>query len=168
VVLVMLISQLRSANLLRAPVLCLHRRSYRLMSTINSKDAVSPHHEIISKCEEINAKLIQKVNDRLRGPLDKSSSGGFKGTKLPMVLALGNHSSGTCAWHALSCKTCSRKTHFCCAFFLHVTGKSSFINYITGRKIQTTGVAPTDDSFTIIAPGISCHLHHLLNSTSYD
>jgi hypothetical protein len=63
------------------------------MSTISSKDAVSPQHEIISKCEDINAKLIQKVNDRLRGPLDKSSSGGFKGTKLPMVLALGNHSS---------------------------------------------------------------------------
>jgi septin family protein len=46
-------------------------------------------------------------------------------TLLPFVLLLGNHSSG----------------------------KSSFINYILERKVQTTGVAPTDDNFTIIAPG---------------
>ncbi|CAN0576319.1 unnamed protein product, partial [Ectocarpus sp. 12 AP-2014] len=35
------------------------------------------------------------------------------------------------------------------------SGKSSFINYVLGRNIQTAGVAPTDDSFTIIAPGPS-------------
>ena len=46
-------------------------------------------------------------------------------TKLPFVFCLGNHSSG----------------------------KSSFVNYVLGRKVQNTGVAPTDDSFTIIAPG---------------
>lgn len=50
-----------------------------------------------------------------------------RGTALPFVLLLGNHSSG----------------------------KSSFINYVLGRKVQTTGVAPTDDAFTIIAPGPS-------------
>jgi len=33
------------------------------------------------------------------------------------------------------------------------SGKSSFINYVAGRKIQTAGVAPTDDTFTIIVPG---------------
>ena len=48
-----------------------------------------------------------------------------QGTALPFVLLLGNHSSG----------------------------KSSFINYVLGRNIQTTGVAPTDDAFTVIAPG---------------
>ena len=48
-----------------------------------------------------------------------------KTTALPFVLLLGNHSSG----------------------------KSSFVNYVLGRTIQTSGVAPTDDSFTIIAPG---------------
>jgi septin family protein len=48
-----------------------------------------------------------------------------QGTALPFVLLVGNHSSG----------------------------KSSFINYVLGRRIQTAGVAPTDDSFTIIAPG---------------
>lgn len=34
----------------------------------------------------------------------------------------------------------------------HSSGKSSFINYVLGRNVQTAGVAPTDDCFTIIAP----------------
>jgi len=46
-------------------------------------------------------------------------------TQLPFVFCLGNHSSG----------------------------KSTFVNYLLGRQVQNTGVAPTDDSFTIIAPG---------------
>lgn len=46
-------------------------------------------------------------------------------TLYPFVLLLGNHSSG----------------------------KSSFINYILNRKVQMTGVAPTDDNFTIIGHG---------------
>ncbi|GMI27778.1 hypothetical protein TeGR_g456, partial [Tetraparma gracilis] len=50
-----------------------------------------------------------------------------KTTSLPFVFLVGNHSSG----------------------------KSSFINYVLGRKIQTAGVAPTDDCFSIIAPGAS-------------
>lgn len=48
-----------------------------------------------------------------------------RNTLYPFVLLLGNHSSG----------------------------KSSFINHILKRKVQTTGVAPTDDNFTIIGPG---------------
>ncbi|KPA85644.1 putative mitochondrial hypothetical protein [Leptomonas pyrrhocoris] len=40
----------------------------------------------------------------------------------PMVLMLGNHSSG----------------------------KSTLINYLAGRQIQETGIAPTDDGFTVI------------------
>lgn len=43
---------------------------------------------------------------------------------MPFVLLLGNHSSG----------------------------KSTFINYVLGAEVQKAGVAPTDDSFTIIAP----------------
>jgi len=46
-------------------------------------------------------------------------------TPLPFVLCIGNHSSG----------------------------KSTFINHVVGRDVQVTGVAPTDDSFTVIAPG---------------
>ena len=37
----------------------------------------------------------------------------------------------------------------------HSSGKSSFINYVCQRKVQTAGVAPTDDCFTIIVPGPS-------------
>lgn len=51
--------------------------------------------------------------------------GTSQNTVLPFVFLLGNHSSG----------------------------KSSFVNYVFNRKIQTSGVAPTDDSFTIIVPG---------------
>lgn len=51
--------------------------------------------------------------------------GSTQNTMLPFVFLLGNHSSG----------------------------KSSFVNYVFQRKIQTSGVAPTDDSFTIIVPG---------------
>lgn len=34
----------------------------------------------------------------------------------------------------------------------HSSGKSTFINYLLQQKIQKSGVAPTDDGFTIIAP----------------
>jgi len=44
---------------------------------------------------------------------------------LPSVLFLGNHSSG----------------------------KSSFINYLVGGDVQKTGLAPTDDGFTVITYG---------------
>lgn len=43
----------------------------------------------------------------------------------PMVMLIGNHSSG----------------------------KSTLINYLCGRQIQETGVAPTDDGFTVIRRG---------------
>ncbi len=46
-------------------------------------------------------------------------------TARPMVLLLGNHSSG----------------------------KSSLINHLLGQRIQRTGVAPTDDGFTILLHG---------------
>jgi len=63
-------------------------------------------------------------------PLNDSVKGplgksGDRTTKLPFVFLLGNHSSG----------------------------KSSFINYVLKKQVQTAGVAPTDDSFTIISPG---------------
>jgi hypothetical protein len=42
---------------------------------------------------------------------------------------------------------------FCLLVGNHSSGKSSFINYILQRNIQKAGVAPTDDTFTVIAPG---------------
>jgi GTPase SAR1 family protein len=35
----------------------------------------------------------------------------------------------------------------------HSSGKSTFINYLLGDDVQRTGVAPTDDGFTIITHG---------------
>ena len=35
----------------------------------------------------------------------------------------------------------------------HSSGKSSFINYLVGAEVQKSGVAPTDDCFTIITSG---------------
>lgn len=67
--------------------------------------------------------MLAPLNDRLMGPLERRE---FAQTvPLPFVLLLGNHSSG----------------------------KSSFINHVLGRTVQQTGVAPTDDCFTVIAPG---------------
>ncbi len=44
---------------------------------------------------------------------------------------------------------------FCLLVGNHSSGKSSFINYVLQRKIQKAGVAPTDDTFTVIAPGLT-------------
>ena len=35
----------------------------------------------------------------------------------------------------------------------HSSGKSSFVNFLLGAEVQKTGVAPTDDGFTIITHG---------------
>ncbi len=37
----------------------------------------------------------------------------------------------------------------------HSSGKSSFVNYLLGDDVQNTGVAPTDDGFTIITHGVT-------------
>lgn len=66
---------------------------------------------------------LTKLNDKLGGTAIPPPSD--RGTSLPFCLLVGNHSSG----------------------------KSSFINYILQRNIQKAGVAPTDDTFTVIAPG---------------
>lgn len=76
---------------------------------------------ILSQCSSLHSSIMP-LNSNIHGPLASNSD---RGTSLPFVLLVGNHSSG----------------------------KSSFINYVLGRKVQTAGVAPTDDCFTVIAPG---------------
>ena len=73
--------------------------------------------------EELHETVLAPLNARVLGPLERRPF--TEGIPLPFVLLLGNHSSG----------------------------KSSFINYVLGREVQATGVAPTDDGFTVIAPG---------------
>ena len=77
--------------------------------------------QVLDKCAALHASIMP-LNEKIRGPHAKNSD---KGTALPFVFLVGNHSSG----------------------------KSSFINYILGRQVQTAGVAPTDDCFTVILPG---------------
>ncbi|KAL7532666.1 hypothetical protein ACHAXR_004775, partial [Thalassiosira sp. AJA248-18] len=81
----------------------------------------SIQQSILTQCSSLHSSIMP-LNSHLNGPLAKNSD---RGTSLPFVFLVGNHSSG----------------------------KSSFINYVLGRSVQTAGVAPTDDCFTVLAPG---------------
>ena len=79
--------------------------------------------EIMEQAEAITDDLLLPLNDAVLGPLEKG--GEVKSRPyMPFVFCLGNNSSG----------------------------KSTFINHVLGREVQKTGVAPTDDGFTVIAP----------------
>lgn len=70
------------------------------------------------------------IHDRVLGPLAKRLAFDLAawprhGATTPVVLFLGNHSSG----------------------------KSSFVNFLLGQPIQATGLAPTDDGFTVLTWG---------------
>lgn len=73
---------------------------------------------------EIRASISQITEEILR-PCDKFEQVPKATYQAPMVLCIGNHSSG----------------------------KSSFINKLLGQDEQQTGVAPTDDGFTVITRG---------------
>jgi len=77
--------------------------------------------EICIETLRLRKTILQPINDRYYGPLDKTT---VQNTAYPLVLLLGNHSSG----------------------------KSSFVNWILKRDVQISGVAPTDDCFTILGP----------------
>ncbi|TYZ61252.1 hypothetical protein PybrP1_001093 [[Pythium] brassicae (nom. inval.)] len=79
---------------------------------------------LMRRTSALEAQVLLPLNERVLGPLDRRHKE-EKLPALPFVFLLGNHSSG----------------------------KSTFINYILRREVQSTGVAPTDDGFTIIAPG---------------
>jgi GTPase SAR1 family protein len=68
---------------------------------------------------KIRDQYLKPVAEKFGFPLSKRTGGA---SSLPIVLCLGNHSSG----------------------------KSSFINHLVGASIQATGVAPTDDGFTLL------------------
>ncbi|KAF4320020.1 hypothetical protein BBO99_00004219 [Phytophthora kernoviae] len=79
---------------------------------------------LMQQTSRFESSVLLPLNEKLLGPLDRKHRE-EKLPSLPFVFLLGNHSSG----------------------------KSSFINYLLQRDVQSTGVAPTDDGFTIIAPG---------------
>ena len=71
--------------------------------------------------DECYQSVLLPINERMMGPLPQSEII----TSRPMVLLLGNHSSG----------------------------KSSFVNFLVEAEVQKSGVAPTDDCFTLIVSG---------------
>ncbi|GBG23909.1 EH-domain containing protein, putative [Hondaea fermentalgiana] len=107
-------------------------RAYRLWRGSSSEDEEpqdgTSHDGKSSLTLHVNRKTEDMVR-RVLGPLNEQFNGPLETnmarTPLPFVFLLGNHSSG----------------------------KSSFINHVLERRVQNTGVAPTDDGFTIIVPG---------------
>ena len=77
---------------------------------------------IAQRIETLYREAVDPVGERFAFP--RAPHAGEIGGP-PMVLIIGNHSSG----------------------------KSSFINHLLGESIQTTGLAPTDDAFTVLAYG---------------
>lgn len=101
-----------------------------------SGDTASPEqlkNESQHRTSSLMGKLRSEVKDIYQNDIDIIASNfHYKRrptegeiTSSPMVVFLGNHSSG----------------------------KSSFINHILGRDVQRSGVAPVDDGFTIIMHG---------------
>ncbi|ETW09803.1 hypothetical protein, variant [Aphanomyces invadans] len=82
---------------------------------------------LMRETSRLERDVLLPLNDKLYGPLNRAVEDRLP--SLPFVFLLGNHSSG----------------------------KSSFINHVLQREVQTTGVAPTDDGFTIISNGTSDH-----------
>ncbi|KAG1695154.1 hypothetical protein DVH05_020795 [Phytophthora capsici] len=112
---------------LRRPLLASRR-----LSSLAASQAITGDHPVddekwirlMQQTSRLETSVLLPLNEKLLGPLDRKHRE-EKLPSLPFVFLLGNHSSG----------------------------KSSFINYLLQRDVQSTGVAPTDDGFTIIAPG---------------
>ena len=96
--------------------------STRRLQLFSFSQAPETAQQLCESVQKIYTQQLIPLNAKLAGPLEASSDSMLP---LPMVLVIGNHSSG----------------------------KSTFINFLCGANIQQTGVAPTDDAFTVIAPG---------------
>lgn len=92
------------------------------MSTELKPAAQALLSNVSANADELYVKRLDPLAERLLFRLPAPAG---DRQRHPMVLVLGNHSSG----------------------------KSTLINYLLGREVQKTGVAPTDDGFTILAAG---------------
>lgn len=100
------------------------------MSDSSSPTSDLPSSNSLSTHFHNTAESAERLRDHILKPIADRfgfplSRRGGQSSTVPTVLCLGNHSSG----------------------------KSSFINHWIGASIQTTGVAPTDDGFTILMYG---------------
>ncbi|EQC25668.1 hypothetical protein SDRG_16454 [Saprolegnia diclina VS20] len=87
--------------------------------------AMSEDMKIAGELNRMVQKEVETMFDRMEGLRQASKFASFARVHTPMVLVLGNHSSG----------------------------KSTFINHMLGQDVQKTGRAPTDCTFTVIAGG---------------
>lgn len=105
------------------------RRSFSALSfsldSTNDETASSTSIDLMRRTHALESQYLSPLNLKVIGPLERKGGVDDRLTSLPFVFLLGNHSSG----------------------------KSTFINHVLKRKVQDTGVAPTDDGFTVIAPG---------------
>lgn len=96
------------------------RRPYELGKKIDSESVKDPQGELEEVVTWLQDILVKPIDSRLPGRPFEYDIFTFPFT--PMVLLIGNHSAG----------------------------KSTFINRLLGLTAQETGVAPTDDGFTVL------------------
>eukprot|EP00929_Paragymnodinium_shiwhaense_P027048 TRINITY_DN15966_c0_g1_i1.p1 TRINITY_DN15966_c0_g1~~TRINITY_DN15966_c0_g1_i1.p1 ORF type:complete len:588 (-),score=97.84 TRINITY_DN15966_c0_g1_i1:168-1931(-) len=96
------------------------KRPYKIEDSSTIEKLPDPLHNLEQVVSYVQEVIIQPIDVRLPGRPFEFDLHSFPFT--PMVLVIGNHSSG----------------------------KSTFINRMLGVQVQETGVAPTDDGFTIL------------------
>jgi GTPase SAR1 family protein len=96
------------------------RRPYIIRDIIDDKSVEDPQAELTTVIEWMQDALIRPIDAQLPGRPFEYDLLAFPFT--PLVLLIGNHSAG----------------------------KSTFINRLLGVSVQETGVAPTDDGFTVL------------------
>ncbi|KAH9255760.1 hypothetical protein BASA81_006154 [Batrachochytrium salamandrivorans] len=116
--------------LLRKPAAAVVARGARTLSSLAAPvggtlaGGVPPSEssEIARETLSLTRDVLLPLNEQFVGPLSRRMD---ERIPLPVVLVIGNHSSG----------------------------KSTFINYCVQQRVQESGVAPTDDGYTVICPG---------------
>lgn len=96
------------------------RRPYELRDLSGGQSVEDPQAELTQVIEWLQDAIVRPIDARLPGHPFEYDLLAFPFT--PMVLLVGNHSAG----------------------------KSTFINSLLGVQTQETGVAPTDDGFTVL------------------
>jgi len=96
------------------------RRPFTIRDEQSLKDVGDPQAELTKIVQWLQDEIVRPLDSRLPGCPFEHDLLAFPFT--PLVLVLGNHSAG----------------------------KSTFINRLLGLNVQETGVAPTDDGFTVL------------------
>mmetsp|Transcript_16397 Transcript_16397/g.46940 ORF Transcript_16397/g.46940 Transcript_16397/m.46940 type:complete len:547 (-) Transcript_16397:115-1755(-) len=96
------------------------QRPFKVVDLVNGESVEDPQAELTRVVQWLQDTIVRPIDSRLPGRPFEHDLLAFPFT--PMVVVVGNHSAG----------------------------KSTFINDLLGLKMQETGVAPTDDGFTVL------------------